>query len=132
MKQIAIFPGGVTGAVVGCSGSQEGRWLPRTQPDSWPVCSDASSSRLSHGLISCSLTFAFCFLLFLSLCLSSSLSSFLCMLLPSPALFGLFISMALISMESSHSDKHIKLNIGLCRKRKNCHSCFLPSGMIYA
>lgn len=82
--------------------------------------------------ISCSLTFASYFLLLPSLCLSYSLFSFLCMFVPSPALFGLFISMASISMEASHLDKHIRLNIGLCRKRRNCHSCFLFSGMIYA
>lgn len=118
-KGVMSFSGS-TGREAGCQG---------------PACLTACllwcfTLRVLTHLLSCYLTFAFYF--FSSFLSISPQSHLLCMLVPLPALFGLFISMTLISMASSHSDKHIRLNIGLCRKTRNCLSCSFPSRMIYA
>lgn len=62
---------------------------------------------------------------------SSLFSPFLSLPVPSPALFGL-ISMALISMECKYSNKHIRLNIGLCRKRRSVSRLLPAPGTIHA
>lgn len=116
------FPPGMNGAAMS--------FLASTGRD--PACPTACLLRTFPIKVLMHLLSSFCFLFLALPCSLFLLSQLLCMLVPLPALFGLFISMAPISMESSHSDKHIRLNIGLCRKRRNCFSCFLPSRMIYA
>lgn len=95
----------------------EGAPFPRPLPALLLVFSGSSPWSLSHTYFS----------LFLSLSVSPlfSLSSFLCLCHRLYYLVS-FISMALISMESKYSNKHIRLNIGLCRKRRNV-SCLLPA-----
>ena len=127
-RQMVISPGGMNGVEARSPG---GSPVSKT-PAGLPACPlwHFTLEALMH-LPSCSLAFYFSLFLSVCLCLSSPLSLSSCppslyMPVPSPALFGLFISTALISMESNRSDKHIRLNIGLCRKRGSV-SLLLPA-----
>lgn len=95
----------------------EGAPFPRPLPALLLVFSGSSPWSLSHTYFS--------LFLFLSVSPLFSLSSFLCLCHRLYYLVS-FISMALISMESKYSNKHIRLNIGLCRKWRNV-SCLLPA-----
>lgn len=91
-RQTAISPRGMTRTGMGCSGTWEGKWLPRTQPASWSVYSTLHPQG-SHTLTL--LFFYFCFLfLALFLCvslLSLSLASFVFLCHCLNCLFSLFL-----------------------------------------
>ena len=106
-RPTVISPGGMNGVEVGSMGASPVSKAPTYLA---ALSSLAVHPGASHALIPL---------------LSISLSSFLCLCHRLYYLVS-FISMALISMESKYSNKHIRLNIGLCRKRRNV-SCLLPA-----
>lgn len=118
-----IPPGAMNGVEVGSVG---GSPVSRRRPASPPCLPwQFTLEPLTH-LFSCFLLLS---LPALSLLSFLSLPFFACAI---ACTIGSLISLALISMESKYSNKHVRLNTGLCRKRRSVSPCCLPSGLIHA